>query len=104
MMNAGSAAGKGKNYGWNRCEGTRRYPATSLRCTRKDKQLFLHVFDWPTEGKLTVPQPKEIVKKAYLLADPDQAPLKFKVAAGQLTIDGPATAPDPVNTVIALEL
>lgn len=30
---AGRAAGKGKNYGWNRCEGTRRYPATSLRCT-----------------------------------------------------------------------
>jgi glucose/arabinose dehydrogenase len=29
----GRAAGKGKNYGWNRCEGTRRYPATSLRCS-----------------------------------------------------------------------
>ncbi len=29
----GRAAGRGKNYGWNRCEGTRRYPATSLRCT-----------------------------------------------------------------------
>jgi glucose/arabinose dehydrogenase len=29
----GRAAGKGKNFGWNRCEGTRRYPDTSLRCT-----------------------------------------------------------------------
>jgi glucose/arabinose dehydrogenase len=29
----GRAAGKGKNYGWNRCEGKRRYPDTSRRCT-----------------------------------------------------------------------
>ena len=80
------------------------FKGKSLRCTRKDNQLFLHVFDWPADGKLTVPKPKETVKKAYLLADPDHAPLKFTVADGQLTIDGPATAPDPVDTVIALEL
>jgi glucose/arabinose dehydrogenase len=29
----GKGAGKAKNYGWNRCEGTRRYPNTSLACT-----------------------------------------------------------------------
>lgn len=29
----GRKAGKGKNYGWNRCEGSRRYPNTSRRCT-----------------------------------------------------------------------
>jgi len=28
----GHNAGRGKNYGWNRCEGTRRYPNTSQRC------------------------------------------------------------------------
>jgi hypothetical protein len=28
----GRNAGKGRNYGWNRCEGGRRYPDTSLPC------------------------------------------------------------------------
>ncbi|MEX1296007.1 MAG: PQQ-dependent sugar dehydrogenase [Candidatus Limnocylindrales bacterium] len=30
---AGIAAGKGRNYGWNRCEGKRRYPNTGASCT-----------------------------------------------------------------------
>jgi len=30
---AGTGAGKGRNYGWNRCEGKRRYPNTSAACT-----------------------------------------------------------------------
>ena len=29
----GRNAGKGRNYGWNRCEGKRRYPNTSRRCS-----------------------------------------------------------------------
>ncbi len=29
----GRAAGKGRNYGWNKCEGTRRYPNTGVACT-----------------------------------------------------------------------
>jgi len=28
----GKAAGKGRNYGWSRCEGKRRYPNTSAAC------------------------------------------------------------------------
>ena len=30
---AGTGAGKGRNYGWNRCEGKRRYPNTRAACT-----------------------------------------------------------------------
>ncbi len=30
---AGRNAGRGQNYGWNRCEGTRRYPGTADPCT-----------------------------------------------------------------------
>jgi hypothetical protein len=29
----GRGAGKGRNYGWRRCEGSRRYPNTGQRCT-----------------------------------------------------------------------
>lgn len=37
---AGRNAGKGKNYGWNRCEGTRRYPNTSLKCSFGTRPVF----------------------------------------------------------------
>ena len=30
---SGRGAGKGRNYGWNRCEGTRQYPNTAATCT-----------------------------------------------------------------------
>ena len=37
---AGKAAGKAKNYGWNRCEGKRRYPATSRTCTFGQRPVY----------------------------------------------------------------
>jgi glucose/arabinose dehydrogenase len=39
----GTGAGKGKNYGWNRCEGKRRYPDTSQRCTFGVRPVFDYV-------------------------------------------------------------
>ncbi len=39
------------------------------RCTRKPGKLYLHVFDWPTDGKLLVPMTNPITK-AYLLTAP----------------------------------
>ena len=37
---AGKAAGKAKNYGWNRCEGKRRYPATSRACSFGQRPVY----------------------------------------------------------------
>jgi alpha-L-fucosidase len=43
------------------------------RCTKKESDkgaiLYLHVFDWPTDGTLVVPGLKNKVKQAYLLAN-----------------------------------
>jgi alpha-L-fucosidase len=43
------------------------------RCTTKELDngaiLYLHVFDWPTDGTLIVPGLKNKVKQAYMLAD-----------------------------------
>ncbi len=36
----GRAAGKGRNYGWSRCEGTRAYPGTSRRCTFGTRPIY----------------------------------------------------------------
>ena len=39
--------------------------------TRKGNTLYLHVFQWPSDGKLVVGGLKSDVKKAWLLADAD---------------------------------
>ena len=72
------------------------------RCTRKPGKLFLHVFDWPADGKLVVPM-TSAVTKAYLLADPAKP---LSVAGGEKgqTITLPAAAPDKIATVIVAEI
>ncbi len=71
------------------------------RATRKGQKIYLHVFDWPKNGKLDVPIGNKL-KRAYLLADPDKSLQisKFK-ASNQLQL--PAYAPDKMSSVIAIE-
>jgi alpha-L-fucosidase len=71
------------------------------RATQKPNKLYLHVFNWPADGKLIVPMSSG-AKKAYLLAAPSKA-LKFKSAPEGLTVQLPATAPDPIASVVVLE-
>jgi alpha-L-fucosidase len=72
------------------------------RATQKPGKLFLHVFDWPKDGNLPVPMGNKI-DKAYLLAQP-QAQLKVKKNGSDgMIISLPATAPDPLASVVVLE-
>ena len=73
------------------------------RCTTKPGKVYLHVFQWPS-GKLDVPALKGKITKAYLLADPDHAELKVVQSDTGVSISLPATAPDPVASVICLEV
>ncbi len=74
------------------------------RCTRKEANgntiLYLSVFDWPANGKLTVPGLTNKIKKAELLA----GGARLKTAAGPdgVTISLPAQAPDAIATVIRI--
>ena len=77
---------------------------TKLRCTRKDNRIFVHVLEWPTDGKLAVGLPKEPAKSAYFLADTAKTGLKFAAADGQLKLDVTPKGLDDVDTVIVLEL
>ncbi|MBP7050554.1 MAG: alpha-L-fucosidase [Phycisphaerae bacterium] len=76
------------------------------RCTKKlnasGATLYLHVFNWPKDGKLLVPGLHNEVRSAWLLAT-DKT---LKVTAGEagVTIDVPAAALDPIDTVIVLEV
>ncbi|HUT44712.1 MAG TPA: alpha-L-fucosidase [Sedimentisphaerales bacterium] len=75
------------------------------RCTAKPGTLYLHVFDWPANGKLEVPGLKNKVKKAYLLADKKRSELLVTRAGREkVVITVTSKAADPVNTVIVLEI
>lgn len=70
--------------------------------TRKGDLLYLHVTDWPENGKLNVPISSKAVSAA-LLARPNKK-LPIKSEQERIVIDLPSEAPDPVATVIILKL
>jgi len=72
------------------------------RTTAKDNRIYLHLFDWPADGQITVSGLPDNLKQAHLLSDPAQTPLPLSQADGTTTISGPAQAPDPDDTVIVL--
>jgi alpha-L-fucosidase len=73
------------------------------RCTQKPGTLYLHVFDWP-KGDLIVPGLKNKVTKAYLLADRDKTALPVEAVPEGVAIKLPTTAPDAMDSVVALEI
>ena len=72
------------------------------RATSKPGRIYLHVFDWPTDGNLHVPAWGKTVKRAYLLTNPKSS-LKFAHGNEGLTVQVPLQAPDPIATVVVLE-
>jgi alpha-L-fucosidase len=74
------------------------------RVTQKPGKLYLHVFDWPKDGKLVVPGLTAKVKTAYLLAAAKGAALPTAANAGGAEVAVPAQAPDPLASVVVLEI
>ena len=72
--------------------------------TLKGNRLYLHVLQWPADGRLVVGGLKSNVVHAYLLSDPARASLPVR-RLGELdvAIDVPPTAPDEVDSVVVLE-
>ncbi len=71
------------------------------RATQKGQKLYLHVFDWPEDGKLIVPFSNKITK-TYLMAD-SNTKLKVITRKGKSTIQLPAYAPDKIASVVVME-
>ncbi len=91
--------------------GTLASPFSGLtwgRCTRKEMKdgtrLYLHVFDWPADGRLKVSGCLNDVAACSLLSDPKQVQLKVVRKEDALTISLPPKAPDTINSVIVLDL
>ena len=72
------------------------------RCTKKEIKdrtvLYFSVFEWPADGKLMIPELKNNVVSAVLLADGTK--LKTYASKENTTILLPYKAPDPIATVI----
>lgn len=73
--------------------------------TQKEQRLYLHVFEWPKDGKLLLAGLKTAVDATYLIADESETKLNVKrLNSSDLSIDIPAVAPDGSDAVLVLEL
>ncbi|MDR3459596.1 MAG: alpha-L-fucosidase [Verrucomicrobiae bacterium] len=87
--------------------------SSTMRITPDDATLYLHVFKWPTDGKLVVPDLMNPVTKAYVLKPNrlgQHQTLKVASVAysstnePSVTLAVPKTAPDPVSTTVVLKM
>lgn len=93
---------------WMQVNGESIYGTTASPCeqpawgrlTRKDERLFLHIFDWPADGKLVVPVAAEVVA-CRLLTDEAQT---FRVTKDQrgLIVHLNGEPSDSIATVLEL--
>lgn len=100
-----AAVGKWMKTNGESIYGTTASPFSYLpwgRCTQKGNKLYLHVFDWPADGQISVPL-QNTIKKAYLLSDPKKT-LRVEKSAAKNTISLAGKAPDPVASVVVVEL
>ena len=72
------------------------------RSTTKPGKLFLHVFDWPRDGKLHVPGLVSKAESVYLLTDPKMR-ININYKHGEAVLTVPKKAPDSIVSVIVLE-
>ena len=87
--------------------GTRPGPVQGLdwcRSTIKPGKLFLHVFDWPADGALSIPGLRQVPARAHLLVDGQHHALNMRLTGEGVQIEGPRNAPDPVDSVVVLDL
>lgn len=71
--------------------------------TRKGNRLYLHVFDWPKDGKLVVAGLRSNALSATLLGSDKQAIGIRRLNTDDVELSLPQNAPDAMDSVIALD-
>lgn len=71
--------------------------------TLKESKLYLHVFDWPVDGKLYIGGLLSSPKKAYSLGDTSKIYPVRSGSSPDFHIAVPEKVPDSINTVVVLE-
>jgi alpha-L-fucosidase len=73
--------------------------------TVKRNKIFLHVFDWPRDGKLIVGGLKNQIDKVYLLSDVQKKSLQAsRLNDSDLVIRVPRRVPDSADTIVVVEV
>lgn len=91
----GTQASPFKELGWGRC---------TQKIKDKKTILYLHVFDWPTNGKLIVPGLENKIVKAYALKDNSKKNLLLEKAGAVVSVDVSNITQSNYATVIAIEI
>ncbi|HTQ29816.1 MAG TPA: alpha-L-fucosidase [Opitutaceae bacterium] len=89
----GTTASPFKKLDWGRC---------TQKTTADGATLYLHVFDWPSDGRLVVPGLKNPVESATLLADGKT--LQTSSSDQGVVLSLPAAAPDKISSTIVLKV
>ena len=87
----GTHASPFKRLAWGRC---------TMKPAGDDTILYLHVFNWPTDGELKVPGLANGVKSASLLDG--GVSLEVEVSEGGPILILPGSAPDPISSTIKM--
>jgi len=64
--------------------------------------VYVHVFEWPSEDRLEVPGFQGRVAQITVLGD--KRKLRWRQEEDKLTIQVPATAPDPNDSVLQIAI
>lgn len=72
------------------------------KLTRGGATLYLHVFDWPADGRLLVPGLKNEVESATLLAGGKK--LTAATVADGVVVTVPSAAPDKISSTVVLKV
>ncbi len=78
--------------------------ATTRPCPGGSTRLYLHVFDWPSDGVLEVPGILNDAIGAHMLADPSKAGLEVVRKEDALHVRLPGKAADPIDSVVVLDI
>ena len=91
--------------------GTSSSPFNSLewgRCTQKkigeNTRLYLHVFNWPQNGRLVIPGIYSQPLHSYLLSDEKKTHLTVERNEDALIVSIPTKTPDENNSVVVLDV
>ncbi|MBV9988596.1 MAG: alpha-L-fucosidase [Chitinophagaceae bacterium] len=71
--------------------------------TMHDQRIYLHVFNWPADGRLMIGGLKTPIKNAWLLTDKMKKSLPVHAANDLAILSVPHAAPDTADAVIVLE-
>ena len=72
------------------------------RSTTKGGKIYLHVFNWPTNGTLVADNIGSDITKCYLLNSPQNS-LSFSKNGTSLSINVPTQTPNQYNSVVVVE-